>query len=120
MQFNSVLCLPCLLNPSLQRIWRGHKARVSYRLAYRLVLQLQSMWRGRTARHRFDTMRRFHATIVIQNAWRCFDARCKYTAQRQAALVLQTIYRVKVRQTSVCLPLPAGFDILSSAHRSQA
>lgn len=78
----------------LQRHWRGYQQRVEYKAAIVSVLHLQSLWRGRNARSRFDALRRARSALVVQRTWRMYRARRDLNQTRAAAMVLQCSWRV--------------------------
>lgn len=74
-----------------------YKARTEYLETRRLIMSMQSMFRGRNARQRLTQLRRMRAAVTIQRCWRGFVARRAYQATLRAALTLQSGYRIKVR-----------------------
>lgn len=79
-----------------QRMWRGYKARSTYLEHRRLIMSVQSMFRGRNARQRLTQLRRMRAAITIQRKWRGFKARREYLATQKAAITVQNAFRIKV------------------------
>jgi hypothetical protein len=59
-------------------------------------LLVQAVWRGRTARGRFDTLRRAQAAVDLQAAWRMYAARKAFKASVDAAVTMQSAFRCTV------------------------
>lgn len=73
-----------------------YKARSTYLEQRRLIMSVQSMFRGRNARQRLSQLRRMRAAITVQRFWRGFVARRAHLAIRAAAVAIQSCFRIKV------------------------
>lgn len=66
----AVVC--CKLTPFLslmQTAFRARAARRDFEQSVYAVKRVQALWRGRTARTRFDHLRRLEAALVVQVFW---------------------------------------------------
>lgn len=97
----TALTSPCLQSITPQRLWRGYTARTTYLEQRRLIMAVQSMFRGRNARQRLTQLRRVRAAITIQKRWRGFQARRDYQQTRKAAIAIQSAHRVKVARKAL-------------------
>ncbi|KAL1920571.1 uncharacterized protein VTP21DRAFT_948 [Calcarisporiella thermophila] len=76
---------------TLQKVWKGYRARKQYCQQRSAVLQLQRVFRGHVQRKRFVAQR--HAAIRVQSLYRGWIARRHYTRCRKQIIRSQSYVR---------------------------
>eukprot|EP01018_Ginkgo_biloba_P021923 Gb_03454 [translate_table: standard] len=78
----------------VQKVFRGHKARLHFKELKRGCILLQSIIRGARARKEYQlVVERHKAVITIQKEVRCKTARKKYTSTRKMVILVQAVMR---------------------------
>ena len=78
----------------IQSAFRCHQNRCLYVLSREHIIQIQSLYRGWTARKQFHQS--IQSTIAIQKVWRGFSAKLQYHFDLSDVIFVQALVRKKV------------------------
>ncbi|KAL5728695.1 hypothetical protein ACHQM5_001747 [Ranunculus cassubicifolius] len=101
---------------TIQRQIRTYIARKEFKLIREAAIQLQSLWRGKSACKRYEELRREAAAVKIQKSFRRYIARRTYLALRTSTITIQTGLRAMVARNEFRFKKQTKYSIMIQAN----